>query len=43
VGDDVEEAEIGENVACTGKRACRILVGNLAGRSLGVDEIMLIK
>jgi hypothetical protein len=43
VVDNVEEAEMGENVGCTGKGAYRILVGNLAGRGLGVDEIMLIK
>jgi hypothetical protein len=42
VGDNVEDAEMGENVACTGKGAYRILVGNLAGRGLGVDEIILI-
>jgi len=27
VGDNVEEAEMSENVACTGKGAYRILVG----------------
>ena len=43
MGDNVEEAEMGENVACTGKGAYRILVGNLAGRGLGVDEILLLK
>lgn len=41
--DDVEEAKMGENVACTGKRTYRILVGNLTGRGLGVDDVILIK
>jgi hypothetical protein len=40
---NVKDAEMGENVACTGKEAYRILVGNLAGKGLGVDEIVLIK
>lgn len=39
---DVEEPEMDENVACTGKGAYKILFGNLAGRGLGVDEIILI-
>jgi hypothetical protein len=43
VGDNVEEAEMGENVACTRKGAYWILVRNLAGRGLGVDEITLVK
>jgi hypothetical protein len=43
VGDNIKEAEMGENVACTGKGAYRILVGNLAGKGLDVDEIVLIK
>ena len=43
MGDNVKEAEMGENVACTGKGAYRILVGNLAGKGLDVDEIVLIK
>jgi hypothetical protein len=43
VGDNVKEAAVGENVACTRKGAYRILVGKLAGKGLGVDEIVLIK
>jgi len=42
VGDNVEEPEMDENVACTGKGLYRILFGNLAGRGLGVGEIILI-
>jgi hypothetical protein len=34
-------AGMGESFACTEKMAYRILVRNLAGRGLGVDEIIL--